>query len=108
MRVELHPEARAELRAAALWYDTRRPGLGDEFISEVSATLDRIAEAPASFPTWPGALTTPSSIRRAVVERFSSVIAFEVQSDHIADKGEQLWRISPSQLTLQPCPTSRA
>lgn len=31
MRLELHPEARAELRSAALWYDEQRPGLGDEF-----------------------------------------------------------------------------
>ena len=36
MRFELHPEARAELRSAALWYDERRSGLGDEFIAEVS------------------------------------------------------------------------
>ena len=35
MRLELHPEARAELRSAALWYDQRRTGLGDEFIVEV-------------------------------------------------------------------------
>ena len=45
MRLELHPEARAELCSAALWYDERRPGLGDEFIAEVSAALDRIGEA---------------------------------------------------------------
>jgi hypothetical protein len=35
VRLELHPEARAELRSAALWYDERRPGLGDEFIAEM-------------------------------------------------------------------------
>lgn len=40
MRVELHPEARAELRSAALWYDERRPGLGDEFIAEMSTALE--------------------------------------------------------------------
>ena len=34
MRLELHPEARAELRSAALWYDERRSGLGDEFLAE--------------------------------------------------------------------------
>jgi hypothetical protein len=35
---------RAELRSA-LWYDERRPGLGDEFIAEVSAAFDRVADA---------------------------------------------------------------
>ena len=50
MRLELHPEAQAELRSAALWYDERRPGLGDEFIAEVSAFLDRVRDAPESCP----------------------------------------------------------
>jgi hypothetical protein len=27
-------------------YDERRPGLGDEFIAEVSSMLDKIGEAP--------------------------------------------------------------
>ena len=45
MRLELHPEARAELRSAALWYEERRPGLGDEFISAISASLDRVSDA---------------------------------------------------------------
>src|SRR5437773_2601685 len=44
VRLELHPEARAELRSAALWYEERRPGLGDEFISEISASLDRVSD----------------------------------------------------------------
>ena len=82
MRVELHLEARAELRAAAMWYEERRPGLGDEFIAEVSSMFDRIGDVPASFPAWPGTAASPLSIRRAVVNRFPYVIAFEVHSDH--------------------------
>ena len=82
MRVELHPEARAELRAAAIWYDERRPGLSDEFIAEVSSILDKIGEVPASFQIWPGTSPAPLSIRRAVVNRFPYVIAFEVHSEH--------------------------
>jgi hypothetical protein len=82
VHVELHPEARAELRAAALWYDERRPGLGDDFIAEVSSMLDKIAEVPASFPIWPGTSRAPLSIRRAIVNRFPYVIAFEMQSEH--------------------------
>jgi len=50
VRLELHPEARTELRRAALWYDERRSGLGDEFVAEVSAALDRIADVPESYP----------------------------------------------------------
>jgi toxin ParE1/3/4 len=82
VRVELHPDSRAELRAAAIWYDERRPGLGDEFIAEVSSTLGRIGESPASFPLWPGTSGAPLSIRRAVINRFPYGIAFEVHSTH--------------------------
>jgi plasmid stabilization system protein ParE len=77
VRIELLPEARAELRSAALWYDQRRLGLGDEFIAEVAAALDRIGEAADSFPKWPDTRETVPPIRRAVVLRFPYVIAFE-------------------------------
>ncbi|WP_438006199.1 type II toxin-antitoxin system RelE/ParE family toxin [Sorangium sp. So ce321] len=83
MRIALHPEARAELRAAALWYEERRSGLGDELVAEVSSAFDRIGEAPASFPVWPGTAAAPLSIRRATVSRFPYVIAFEVHADHV-------------------------
>ena len=70
MRLELHPEARAELRSAALWYDERRPGLGDEFIAEVSAALDRIGDTPESYPAWPGTRGAGPLIRKGSVQRF--------------------------------------
>jgi plasmid stabilization system protein ParE len=77
VRLELHPEARAELRSAALWYDERRPGLGDEFISEVSAALDRIGDAPESYPPWPRTRVAGPMIRKATIQRFPYVIVFE-------------------------------
>jgi len=77
VRVELHPEARAELRSAALWYDQRRIGLGDEFIAEVATTLDRVGAAVDSFPKWPGLRAAAPPIRRATLRRFPYVIAFE-------------------------------
>jgi toxin ParE1/3/4 len=77
VRLELHPEARAELRSAALWYDERRSGLGDEFISEVSAALGRIGDAPESYPSWPRTRAADPVIRKATIQRFPYVIAFE-------------------------------
>ena len=83
MRLELHPEARAELRSAALWYDEQRSGLGDEFIAEVSVTLDRIDNVPESYPTWPGTRAADPLIRRATIQRFPYVIAFEKHEQHV-------------------------
>ena len=77
MRLELHPEARVELRSAALWYEERRAGLGDEFIAEVSETFDRVSGAPESYPAWPGTRTAGRLIRKATIQRFPYVIAFE-------------------------------
>jgi hypothetical protein len=34
MRVVSHPEAAEELRAAALWYEERQPGLGEDFLNQ--------------------------------------------------------------------------
>ena len=81
MRLELHPEARAELRSAALWYDERRPGLGDEFIAEISAALDRIGDTPESYPAWKGTRAGGPLFRKATVQRFPYLIAFE-QHEH--------------------------
>jgi toxin ParE2 len=46
MRVVSHPEAEQELEAAALWYEGRQPGLGDDFLDEFTATLRRIVAEP--------------------------------------------------------------
>ena len=83
MRLEPHPEARAELRSAALWYDEQRPGLGDDFIAEVSATLDRIGAAPESYPPWPHTRAAGRLIRKATMQRFPYVIAFEKHEQHV-------------------------
>ena len=82
MRLELHPEARAELRSAALWYDEQRPRLGDEFIAEIVAALQRVGETPESFPVWRGSQARDPVIRKATVQRFPYVIAFERHEGH--------------------------
>ena len=42
MRIGSHPEAELELEAAALWYEEKQTGLGDDFLDEFAATLRRI------------------------------------------------------------------
>ena len=78
MRVELHPEARTELRAAAVWYEERRDGLGDEFVGEVSEVLARISHSPEQYSRWPGTERGSGIVRKAAVRRFPYLIAFEI------------------------------
>jgi len=73
VRVDLHPEARAEFRSAALWYEERRDGLGVEFVAALDAALLRIGKAPKSFPQWVGTEQAPAVIRKASVEGFPYV-----------------------------------
>lgn len=46
MIVEFLDEARQELIEAALWYESKEPGLGRRFRNEVAYVVDRIAETP--------------------------------------------------------------
>lgn len=83
MRVDLHPEARAEFRAAAIWYDEQEAGLGDKLIADVKVTLDRIAASPRAYTVWLGADTSQPLIRRAVLSRFPYVVAYEEDPNRI-------------------------
>ena len=46
MRLVRHPEADQELEAAALWYEQRQPGLGEDFLDEFERTLCHILAGP--------------------------------------------------------------
>jgi len=77
VRIELHPEARAELRAASFWYEERQEQLGDEFLDAVSAALEKIGKAPELYPRWTGTEGAAGVIRRALVERFPYSVGYE-------------------------------
>lgn len=63
MRVELHPDARAELRGAVLWYDEQRERLGAE--------------------RWTGLGDRTPAIRRHTLHRFPYVVAFEQHQERL-------------------------
>jgi plasmid stabilization system protein ParE len=83
VRVELHPEARAEIRTAALWYEERRPGWGDRFVARVDEVLKRIEETPTLYPVWPGTTGAAVPIRKAVLDQFPYLLAFEVHAESV-------------------------
>lgn len=73
------PFARAELEAAAQWYEVRAPGLGEQLVLGIDETLQRISEAPASFPKWEG----DQRFRRVVVQRFPYVVFYRERAGQI-------------------------
>ena len=68
--VQFDPAAAHELREAADFYDLQRPGLGDEFLDEARAVLDRVAERPEAWPV------TLGETRKAVLSRFPYSIMY--------------------------------
>jgi plasmid stabilization system protein ParE len=63
-RIDAEPAAEADVTAAFDWYESEEPGLGDEFLDELRAAYDRIAESPFRFQEL------RSGIRRALTRRF--------------------------------------
>ena len=58
------PAAAADVEDAWSWYETRRAGLGDEFLEAVLAGLDAISAHPEAAPLVHG------DIRRHLLRRF--------------------------------------
>lgn len=54
-----HPEAGAELREAANWYDDRAHGLGEDFYDAIDQAIARIHDWPRSAPMFDGWVGPP-------------------------------------------------
>jgi len=73
MAVELvvAPEAELDLIEAYVWYESRRVGLGEEFLSAVDASMESIRRQPAIYAR------VHEEYRRALIRRFPYAIFFE-------------------------------
>ncbi|MDR1213942.1 MAG: type II toxin-antitoxin system RelE/ParE family toxin [Propionibacteriaceae bacterium] len=54
LRQREHPEARAELRAAALWYERKERGVGQRFLDRTRQARRSIAASPEAWHRYPG------------------------------------------------------
>lgn len=106
MQVELHPEAQAETRRAAIWYDERRLGLGDRFLAAVTGTLAGIAATPRAHPIWVALKRPPMLVRRARVTGFPYLVAFEVSSRHCLGAGGCARQTATVVLVVEACGTA--
>ncbi|MAS10337.1 type II toxin-antitoxin system RelE/ParE family toxin [Endozoicomonas sp. G2_2] len=68
------PEAEADLEEAFSWYEEQRPGLGSEFLDEVSAAFNRICAYPRACPS------VEANIRRGFTHRFPYSVYFELEA----------------------------
>jgi len=68
--VILHPEAQEELRAAAIYYEDRRAGLGLRFVEALESGFRRIERSPFTWRCIRG------DIRRFLVKTFPYGIVY--------------------------------
>src|SRR5688572_24096677 len=76
--VRVEPEAQADIEEARDWYDGQRPGLGNDLLLCIEASLEAIGDRPKSFPK------IHKRARRALVRRFPYRIVFVELKDVIA------------------------
>ncbi|SRR6266478_1224034 len=74
-RISVRPEAQIEIKATALWYESRLRGLGSRFRDELRSTLRHIADNPLRFPS------IGQDLRRALRHRFPYALYFVVKPD---------------------------
>jgi plasmid stabilization system protein ParE len=73
MAVELliAPEAERDITEAYIWYEGRRSGLGEEFLTSVDACLENIRRGPDIYPV------VHESYRRSLIRRFPYAVFYE-------------------------------
>ena len=71
------PAAAADVDEAYDWYESRRSGLGEEFLEAVRQTLLRVETQPEQYPV------IRRKIRRALLQRFPYGLYYRVYEDHI-------------------------
>jgi plasmid stabilization system protein ParE len=77
MRVKLHPDARAELRATRNWYYERSPLSAIAFAQTVDKAISKIREAPNTFPL------AEHSTRKFILQRFPFNIFYRTREKEI-------------------------
>ncbi len=69
------PEAEQDLAEAYAWYESRRVGLGEEFMTRVDACIQAIRRTPEMHQI------VHENYRRALVRRFPYAVFYEYASD---------------------------
>lgn len=82
MKVRIDPEAEAETREAAGWYEQRHPGLGLEFLAAVDNAVQRIRNTPERYPRLE-TLPEEHAVRRLLLDRFPYVVVYESAEDEV-------------------------
>jgi len=78
-RLVIRAEAEADISDAALWYESQQKGLGEQFLRQVRATIDRAVANPRQYRR----LRRRPEVRRVLTRRFPYRVFFILTEDAI-------------------------
>jgi toxin ParE1/3/4 len=76
-RVVIRPNAEADVREARSWYESRRAGLGDEFLEAIRRAVRLLEEEPERRPFY------YRDFRRLLTRRFPYKLFHRVEGDRV-------------------------
>ncbi len=76
-RVVIRPNAEVDLCEARTWYESQRPGLGDEFLLEIHAAIILLEKDPKRRPFY------YKDFRRILTRRFPYKLFYRVEGDRV-------------------------
>jgi plasmid stabilization system protein ParE len=82
MNYRFLPDAGTELDTAADWYEARQPGLGDDFLAEAQASVQRMSLNPQLYGRVRGC-PRGRDIRVGAIDRYPYTLVYEIASGEI-------------------------
>jgi plasmid stabilization system protein ParE len=76
-RVIIRPKAEADLQEAWQWYQSQRPGLGDELVHEINEAIQTLAINPERRPFY------YREFRRILTPRFHYKVFYHVEPGRV-------------------------
>jgi len=77
MKIVFRREARQELLAAQLWFETKSPGLGFEFARAVDAAIESVQRNPRAY------IEAEIGCRRILLRRFPYAVFYRLRDDEL-------------------------
>lgn len=76
-RVIIRPNAETDLREAWSWYESQRPGLGDELLIEIRAAIRHLETDPERRPFY------YRDFHRLLTRRFHYKLFYRIEGDRV-------------------------
>ena len=77
LAIIVRPEAELDISDAYIWYESKSPGLGAQFIDAIDEALLLASRSPEIFPK------AHRSTRRALIRRFPYGIFYTIEAERI-------------------------